>query len=79
MEMEIKQVMEDYRASYFKSDLGTYEPMISISTRQIIPPPGGPRGAEIRVADNGQGIPKRVIRQIYQPFLLPNQQVREQD
>ena len=45
-----------------------YEPTVSISTRLLIPPSGGLRRIEIRVADNGNGIPKRIINKIFQPF-----------
>jgi signal transduction histidine kinase len=46
-----------------------YEPTVTVSTKQIIPPSGGQRGAVlISVADNGNGIPKRALDKIFQPF-----------
>jgi two-component system NtrC family sensor kinase len=45
-----------------------YEPTVSISTRLFIPPSGGPRGAEIKVSDNGNGIPDNIKEKIFQPF-----------
>jgi len=52
-----------------KKQLGDgYEPTVSVSTRLSLPPPGGLRGAEIKVADNGNGIPPKVLDKIFQPF-----------
>jgi signal transduction histidine kinase len=44
-----------------------YKPSVLVSTRQIAPPSGG-RGVEIRVKDNGPGIPDEVKKKIFQPF-----------
>ena len=33
---------------------------------------------EISVKDNGHGIPEKILEKIFQPFLPPNQQDREQ-
>ncbi len=46
---------------------GSYKPSVIVSTRQISPPSGG-RGVEIRVKDNGPGIPDDVKKKIFQPF-----------
>jgi signal transduction histidine kinase len=45
-----------------KSDIQGYEPTVSVSTKKT--------GSlvEIRVKDNGNGIPKKVLDKIFQPF-----------
>jgi signal transduction histidine kinase len=45
-----------------------YEPTVTVSTKLIIPPAGGQRGALITVEDNGNGIPQPVLDKIFQPF-----------
>jgi signal transduction histidine kinase len=50
------------------SDLGAYQPTVSVCTKLISPFPGGLRGAEIRVVDNGNGIPQNIVDKIFQPF-----------
>jgi signal transduction histidine kinase len=44
-----------------------YEPTVTVTTRLIQPPSGG-RAVEIKVIDNGGGIPQKVIDKIFQPF-----------
>ena len=45
-----------------KSGIENYEPTVSISTKEI------GNNVEIRVTDNGNGIPQKVLEKIFQPF-----------
>jgi signal transduction histidine kinase len=45
-----------------------YVPTVSIRTRLIVPIAEGLRVAEIRVKDNGTGIPRELSDKIFQPF-----------
>ena len=44
-----------------------YEPTVTIATRALRPHSGS-LGVEIRVSDNGNGIPQKVLDKIFQPF-----------
>jgi signal transduction histidine kinase len=50
-----------------KNNPQDYEPTVTISTKLLKLPLGG-LGVLISVADNGSGIPKKVINKIFQPF-----------
>ncbi len=44
-----------------------YKPSVLVSTRSV-KSPSGDSGVEIRVKDNGPGIPEEVKKKIFQPF-----------
>jgi signal transduction histidine kinase len=48
-----------------------YELSVSVSTKKIN------NKVEIRVTDNGNGIPQKVLDKIFQPFFTTKQQGRE--
>jgi signal transduction histidine kinase len=45
-----------------KSGIENYEPTVSVSTKKV------KENAEIKVADNGNGIPPKILDKIFQPF-----------
>jgi len=55
-------VNEHRDALYASNDANAYEPTVSISTKQI-----GDK-VEIKVTDNGNGIPQNIVDKIFQPF-----------
>ena len=54
-------------------DLETYEPAVFVKTKKINDK------VEIKVSDNGIGIPQKIVDKIFHHSSLRNQQGKEQD
>ena len=57
-----------YAVTERKNQAGaSYQPTVSVSTKKIKLPSGLP-GVEVKVKDNGNGVPQHVLDKIFQPF-----------
>jgi len=58
-----------YAVTEKKKQQPDYEPIVTVTTKRLgSPPAGGDGGIEIKVSDNGNGIPPKVLDKIFQPF-----------
>ncbi len=60
-------VMEKKNALVKNGNAATYNPTVSVATKSIALSNGKP-GVEIKVTDNGNGIPQNIVDKIFQPF-----------
>jgi signal transduction histidine kinase len=51
-----------------KEGAPNYEPLVTVSTRRLSQGPNGQGRIEIRVTDNGNGIPRKNLDKIFHPF-----------
>jgi two-component system, NtrC family, sensor kinase len=51
-----------------KQQPDSYEPTVTVSTKRLGTPLGDRGKIEIKVSDNGNGIPQKVLEKIFQPF-----------